>query len=134
MWADGIDVAERYAIGQASREELVSTRAFLLREFEEIVESDNGEIHARKQAVLATLQPDDPFDPTEAAERAALSVGRWVDKDEAQEAERTVSARRITSIGKRAKGIHPRIGMNPQADETIVLVGRCLSACRRLQR
>jgi hypothetical protein len=87
-WRHGIDVAERYATGRASRDEVAGVLGCLTRDFEEVIESDNGEIYAAKQAVLAALQPDSPFDPSRTAEHAAFSIGRLDDIEEARLAER----------------------------------------------
>jgi hypothetical protein len=86
-WRYGVDVAERFAEGQADRDELVFRLGYLTRDFEEVVESDNGEIYAAKQAVLACLDPSSPFDPTEAAAKASKSVGCAHDTEEARHEE-----------------------------------------------
>jgi hypothetical protein len=86
-WQHGINVAERFAEGQATRDELVFRLGYLTRDFEEVIESDNGEIYAAKQAVLACLDPSSPFDPTEAAAKASKSVGCAHDTEEARREE-----------------------------------------------
>src|SRR4051812_45583534 len=62
-WGVGVEVAERYATGRATGRELGSTRDHLAQAFAEVIESDNGEIYASKQAVLAALLPNSLFDP-----------------------------------------------------------------------
>lgn len=86
-WLHGVDVAEQFAEGQATRDDLVFTLGCLTRDFEEVIESDNGEIYAAKQAVLACLDPSSPFDPTEAAAKASKCVGCAHDTVEAQHEE-----------------------------------------------
>jgi hypothetical protein len=83
-WHHGVDVAVRFAEGSATRDELLYTLGYLTRDFEEVIESDNGEIYAAKQSVLACLDPRSPFDPTEAAAKARKSAGRAYDNDQAR--------------------------------------------------
>ena len=82
----GIDIAEKYAEGEATRDELIFRLGYLSRDFEEI-ESDNGEIYSAKQAVLASLDPASPFDPTDAAVAASEAMGCYHDKKEGMHAE-----------------------------------------------
>jgi hypothetical protein len=83
-WAVGIEVAERYATGRATDSELRATLDRLTRDFEEVIESDDGEIYASKEAVLAALRPDVPFDASPVADAVAFAVGRY-SKDEEQQ-------------------------------------------------
>jgi hypothetical protein len=85
-WQHGMDTAEKYAEGQVSRDELIFRLGYLSRDFEDI-ESDNGEIYAAKEAVLASLDPSSPFDPTEAAVAASRAMGCYHDNEEAMHAE-----------------------------------------------
>jgi hypothetical protein len=91
-WGRGIQVAEQYATGRATRQELDATRDQLARDFAEVIESDNGEIYASKQAVLAALLPGDPFDPSAVAEAAAAAAGRFSDDDADRAVERSAQA------------------------------------------
>jgi len=70
----------------------------LTHHFQEVIESDNGEIYASKQAVLATLQPASPFDPTQAANAAAVAAGRFSDDEEDRRAERNWQANLIRAM------------------------------------
>jgi len=87
FWQRGIDVAERFARGEADGTELAATLHALTADFEGIIESDNGEIHAAKEAVLAALRPDSPFDPREAARAASRSMGAEYDNEWAEREE-----------------------------------------------
>jgi len=91
-WQEGIELAERYAEGHASRDEMLFRLGYLTRDFEEVIESDNGEIYAAKQAVLATLSVESPFDPSVAAAAASKSIGRSHDSEEAQQNEKACQA------------------------------------------
>ncbi len=97
-WGPGVEVAERYATGRATREELVAMLDQLTHDFKEVIESDNGEIYASKQAVLAALQPASPFDPTQAADAAAVAAGRFSDDEEDRRAERKWQANLIRAM------------------------------------
>jgi hypothetical protein len=82
-WRRGIDVAERFARDDADGNELAATLRALAADFEEIIESDNGEIYAAKEAVLAALCPESPFDPRETARAASRSMGAEYDDERA---------------------------------------------------
>jgi hypothetical protein len=86
-WRKGIDVAERFARGESSRDKLLATLRALTIDFQEVIESDNGEIYAAKQAVLAALSPQSPFDPRDAVRAASRSMGAFEDTEEAERAE-----------------------------------------------
>jgi hypothetical protein len=97
-WGVGVEVAERYATGRATREELDATLDHLTRDFEEVIESDNGEIYASKQAVLAALQPSNQFDPSAVAEAAAVAAGRFSDDEADRAAERSGQANILRAL------------------------------------
>ena len=71
-WRDGIEVAERAADGQVTEADRLSTFDGLTTHFREVIESDNGEIYAAKQAVLATFDPN-PLCAAAVASVAALT-------------------------------------------------------------
>jgi hypothetical protein len=91
-WQSGIEVADRFSRGAATHEELLLTLQRLTIDFEEVIESDNGEIFAAKRAVLAALRPGPHFDPREAAAAASRSVGCFHDTDDAERAEQSWQA------------------------------------------
>lgn len=71
-WREGIEVAERAANGQVTEADRLSTIEALTTHFREVIESDNGEIYAAKEAVLATFDPN-PLCAAAIASGAALT-------------------------------------------------------------
>lgn len=71
-WQEGIEVAQRACDGRASEADCRLTFDALTTHFREVIESDNGEIYAAKEAVLATFDPN-PFCAAVVASAAALS-------------------------------------------------------------
>jgi hypothetical protein len=71
-WREGIEVAERAADGQVTGADRLSTLDALTTHFRDVIESDNGEIYAAKEAVLATFDPN-PLCAAAVASTAALT-------------------------------------------------------------
>jgi hypothetical protein len=104
-WGMGVEVAERYATGRATRRELDATRDHWAQDFADVIESDNGEIYASKQAVLAALLPNNLFDPTAVAEAAAVAAARFSDDEADRAAERLAQANILRA---QFKGVCPQ--------------------------
>jgi hypothetical protein len=71
-WREGIEVAQGVADGQVTEADRLSTLDALTTHFREVIESDNGEIYAAKEAVLATFDPN-PLCAAAIASTAALT-------------------------------------------------------------
>lgn len=102
-WQDGIDFAERVANGQVTEADRVSTLDALTTHFREVIESDNGEIYAAKEAVLAAFDSN-PLCAAAVASAAALtSVYREREDEELVAAEQHWQADLIRKLFPRQR-------------------------------
>jgi hypothetical protein len=102
-WREGIEVAERAADGQVTEADRLSTLDALTTHCREVIESDNGEIYAAKEGVLATFDPN-PLCAAAVASAAALtSVFREREDEEIMAAEQRWQADLIRKLFPRQR-------------------------------